>query len=433
MDSSATTLILCPKLQLKNDRSSENDQVLVFDTTLFEKQPNLPTQFMWPHEDLPYGAQDELNDPPVDLKGFLNGNQESIDFAAAQIRTACLDHGFFQVINHGVDTNIVQSAHEKMDAFFNLTLTKKLSIKRKPGGLCGYSGAHADRFSSKLPWKETLSFTYKHANEPATGLDVVNYIKYGLGKEFEEAGYVYQKYCEAMKKLSLSILELLAISLGVDRSYYRKFFEDGRSVMRGNNYPPCERSFVSPCKHSALSNGRYKSCLHRAVVNKEKVRRSLVFFVNPKEDKIVRPPQDLMQREEARKYPDFTWLDLQEFTQNHYRADTTTLQNFCQDRVGPRGKIGPAGPNSYRSLISEPSTAQPMENTLKNLCGPVFQAWRAGLLRPDFFGSGILQPSPRAPLPPFISSSCVPTSGAHRCTSEAAAHRCTSEAATLYL
>ncbi|KAK6128384.1 hypothetical protein DH2020_037860 [Rehmannia glutinosa] len=375
MDSSATTLILCPKLQLKNDRSSENDQVLVFDTTLFEKQPNLPTQFMWPHEDLPYGAQDELNDPPVDLKGFLNGNQESIDFAAAQIRTACLDHGFFQVINHGVDTNIVQGAHEKMDAFFNLPLTKKLSIKRKPGGLCGYSGAHADRFSSKLPWKETLSFTYKHANEPATGLDVVNYIKYGLGKEFEEAGYVYQKYCEAMKKLSVSILELLAISLGVDRSYYRKFFEDGRSVMRGNNYPPCREAGLTlgTGPHSdpnaltilhqdqvggleifsdnkwrairprpdafvvnigdtfmALSNGRYKSCLHRAVVNKEKVRRSLVFFVNPKEDKIVRPPQDLMQREEARKYPDFTWLDLQEFTQNHYRADTTTLQNFVQ-------------------------------------------------------------------------------------------------------
>lgn len=75
----------------------------------------------------------------------------------------------------------------------------------------------------------------------------------------------------------------------------------------------------------ALSNGRYKSCLHRAVVNKEKARRSLVFFISPKEDKVVRPPEDL---HETRKYPDFTWSELQEFTQNHYRADRTTLQTF---------------------------------------------------------------------------------------------------------
>ena len=51
---------------------------------------------------------------------------------------------------------------------------------------------------------------------------------------------VYQKYCEAMEKLSLAILELLAISLGVERSHYRKFFEDGSSLMRCNFYPPCK-------------------------------------------------------------------------------------------------------------------------------------------------------------------------------------------------
>ena len=84
----------------------------------------------------------------------------------------------------------------------------------------------------------------------------------------------------------------------------------------------------------ALCNGRYKSCLHRAVVNKERVRRSLVFFVNPNEDKVVRPPEQLLlagnEGAEAptRLYPDFKWSDLRDFTQNHYRADTSTLQHF---------------------------------------------------------------------------------------------------------
>ncbi|KAF5200735.1 Gibberellin 20 oxidase, partial [Thalictrum thalictroides] len=80
----------------------------------------------------------------------------------------------------------------------------------------------------------------------------------------------------------------------------------------------------------ALSNGRYKSCLHRAVVNRNKERRSVAFFVCPKEDKVVRPPEDLvdMAREGTRKYPDFTWSLFFEFTQKHYRADVSTLQSF---------------------------------------------------------------------------------------------------------
>ncbi|KZV58518.1 gibberellin 20-oxidase family protein [Dorcoceras hygrometricum] len=127
-----------------------------------------------------------------------------------------------------------------MDAFFKLPLSKKLALKRKPGDLCGYSGAHANRFSSKLPWKETFSFTYAHEHDQ--GLDVVDYIRSVMGEECEEAGIVYQEYCEAMKNLSFIIFEILAISLGVDRFNFPRVFEDGVSIMRGNNYPPCKKA-----------------------------------------------------------------------------------------------------------------------------------------------------------------------------------------------
>lgn len=69
---------------------------------------------------------------------------------------------------------------------------------------------------------------------------IANKLQYLRALEFHR--HVLHKYCEAMKKLSLAILGLLAISLGLDRSYYRKYFEDGCSIMRFNNYPPCNQA-----------------------------------------------------------------------------------------------------------------------------------------------------------------------------------------------
>lgn len=45
-----------------------------------------------------------------------------------------------------------------------------------------------------------------------------------------------------MNELALVIMELLAISLGIDRLHYRRFFQDGDSIMRCNYYPPCKSS-----------------------------------------------------------------------------------------------------------------------------------------------------------------------------------------------
>ena len=69
--------------------------------------------------------------------------------------------------------------------------------------------------------------------------------------------------------------------------------------------------------------------MHRAVVNKEMERKSLVYFVCPREDKVVRAVEELVDKQGGtRIYPDFTWSDLFTFTQTHYRADNSTLVSF---------------------------------------------------------------------------------------------------------
>lgn len=78
----------------------------------------------------------------------------------------------------------------------------------------------------------------------------------------------------------------------------------------------------------ALSNGKYKSCLHRVSVNDYKPRFSLAFFLCPKGDRELKAPQELVDKDEKKKYPDFKWEDLLQFTQKNHRADENTLEEF---------------------------------------------------------------------------------------------------------
>lgn len=57
-----------------------------------------------------------------------------------------------------------------------------------------------------------------------------------------------------------------------------------------------------------LSNGKYKSILHRGLVNKEKVRISWAVFCEPPKEKIIlKPLPDLVAEEEPARFPPRTF------------------------------------------------------------------------------------------------------------------------------
>lgn len=184
LDSTTTSspaLLYPPSIELKHDNA---DGALVFDPVFLQNQPNLPTKFFWPQGDLVH-SQEELQEPLVDLGGVLRGDGVATARAVELVQAACLSHGFFQVTNHGVDASLIRAAHDEFDAIFKMPLNRKLRLCRKPGCVSGYSGAHADRYSSKLPWKETFSFAYRGTESQPI---VFNYFKSVLGQDFEQTG-----------------------------------------------------------------------------------------------------------------------------------------------------------------------------------------------------------------------------------------------------
>ncbi|KAJ0086744.1 hypothetical protein Patl1_08226 [Pistacia atlantica] len=59
-------------------------------------------------------------------------------------------------------------------------------------------------------------------------------------------------------------------------------------------------------------------------------RVTLAFFVNPRDDKVVSPPPDLLATQGTRLYPDFTWSNLHRSTQLQCRVYNDTLENFTK-------------------------------------------------------------------------------------------------------
>ena len=164
----------------------EDDKPLVFDASVLRHQVHLPTQFIWPDEEKPCLNAPEFLVPLVDLGGFLSGDQVAAAEASQLVGEACRKHGFFLVVNHGIDSKLVVDAHRFMDDFFELPLPQKQRAQRKAGEHCGYASSFTGRFSSKLPWKETLSFQFS-ADKTSPNL-VQDYLSNTVGKDFKQFG-----------------------------------------------------------------------------------------------------------------------------------------------------------------------------------------------------------------------------------------------------
>ncbi|XP_050887488.1 flavonol synthase/flavanone 3-hydroxylase [Lathyrus oleraceus] len=319
-----------------------------------EHRPNLST----------FVQVDEI--PIIDLS---QSNQLNL---ISEIGKACEEWGFFQVINHGVPSDVSKKVEIESKKFFELSMEEKKKVKRDAVNAMGYHDA--EHTKNIRDWKEVFDYLVEDAtlvpssHEPNDLELRTLYNQWPLyPTHFRET---MEEYARELEKLSYKLLELVSLSLGLPGDKFHDCFKNQLSTVKLNYYPPCPfpnlALGVGPHKDSSAltvlaqdeigglqvkrkslgdwvpvkpiptafvinlgdvfqvwSNDKYDCAEHRALVNSEKERFSHPFFLFPGHHVMVEPAEELVNDQDPAKYKAY---NVGKFYANRNRSDFGKLE-----------------------------------------------------------------------------------------------------------
>ncbi|TVU31703.1 hypothetical protein EJB05_23401, partial [Eragrostis curvula] len=307
------------------------------------------------------------NLPIIDMSRLLN--PEFSEEEIAKLGSACEHWGFFQLVNHGLDEGMLQKIKADITEFFNLPLEEKLAVAIEPNGVQGFGHHFVFSKEQKLDWVDLLFLATRPVEErslafwptkPSTFRDTLD------------------KYSLELANVSTQLLKFMAHNLGVDQDALLGAFKRQPQSVRINYYPPCHQADkvlgLSPHTDGVgmtfllhvndvqglqikkdgkwfsvesmpgalvvnigdvleiLTNGKYKSIEHRAIVNPDKERITIAAFHSADIFCTIGPLQDLLKAGQAR----YKAIDGVEFTKGYFAAklEVPNVQALAQSCNG---------------------------------------------------------------------------------------------------
>lgn len=278
------------------------------------------------------------NVPIIDLASTCDDDVVNI------VSNACAKFGFFQIINHGIDAELIDRYLEQCRSYFAMPLETKLQWKRNDSNARGFFNDELTQ--QKRDWKQCLDvgipgsrdWSINDDNPQNDCLDGKNQ----LPQEDDLPGFrrTISTYFDALSILADRIAIIMAKGLGQDESslIIKQLRENHSSYLRSNYYPICDEAGdskplgISPHRDAGFltillqdvdchslqvmkdnkwvtihpagkysftintgdmaeifSNGIYKAPLHRVLSNETNERYSTPFFYNPSYETRVKP------------------------------------------------------------------------------------------------------------------------------------------------
>eukprot|EP00253_Pinus_taeda_P006491 PITA_06491 len=275
------------------------------------------------------------NIPVVDLKD-LDGPKRSR--VVEEIRHACEEDGFFQIVNHGVAETVMKSMMGIAKEFFEMPVEDRACLySEDPNQRVRFSTSFNVGTEKIYHWREYLV-------HPCHPLGEV------IGSWPEKpAAYreIASKYATEVRALVRRLLAFISEALGLSSDYLNRIFGKHSQAMGVNYYPPCPNPdltlgcpghsdgsgitvlmqgdvnglqvlkngkwvSVEPIPNAfvinlgdqlqVLSNGRFRSVEHRAITNASTTRISVATFCGPSEDAFIAPAAPLVDEQHPALY-----------------------------------------------------------------------------------------------------------------------------------
>ncbi|PIA61758.1 hypothetical protein AQUCO_00200031v1 [Aquilegia coerulea] len=155
---------------------------------------------------------EKLNLPIIDLS---SSDQAS---TAQTIREACVHYGFFYLVNHGVEDELINKVFDESKKFFSLPMHEKMKLTRKENR--GYSPLFAEKLDTSAKFMGDLKETFNIGPIKDLPHSVLNQWP---SEEFLPSWRptmtsYYDKVISAGKKL----LTLIALALNLDETFFEK-------------------------------------------------------------------------------------------------------------------------------------------------------------------------------------------------------------------
>ncbi|XP_027186797.2 oxoglutarate-dependent flavonoid 7-O-demethylase 1-like isoform X1 [Cicer arietinum] len=143
--------------------------------------------------------------------------------------SACKDWGFFQLVNHGVSSELLEKLKLEIGNFFKLPFEEKRKYQLKQGDFQGY-GTVIRCEGQKLDWGDRFFM-------------ITNPIERRKPNLFPQLPPslrdTLETYISKLQKLGMTLLGLLGKAIKMDMKEVEKIFDDGNQSVRMTYYPPC--------------------------------------------------------------------------------------------------------------------------------------------------------------------------------------------------
>lgn len=176
--------------------------------------------------------------PVVDLSEFTTGDPKKKEEFVQQLGKAYEEVGFVAVKNHGIPADLIEDLYKYVQQFFSLPSDKKRAYEiPELAGQRGYTsfGKEHAKGSDAPDLKEFFQYGQTVPEDHPLKPEYPDNVSVAEVSGFNET--LYKAY-RAFEKSGKSLLQAIALYLGLDENYFDDFVEEGNSIVRAIHYPP---------------------------------------------------------------------------------------------------------------------------------------------------------------------------------------------------